>query len=361
MKRNDTNVFKKSRNEFFDVTLIYFILMVSFVAVRILSRLGAFNFLGSFNSTITSILIQVLIMFLLPIFLYKKLRKKTLKQVFSDFRFRKLNFKAVLISIGIGVLVFVLNIAVSSFFSLLISLLGYENLGTSAETDYSIIAFLIALATTAVLPGFCEEIASRGMLLKGFGNLGWKKIILISGLLFGLMHLNIEQFFYATLIGWFLAFVCLASGNIIPGMIIHFMNNGLGTYMTYGSHNGWPFSDALTSLTNLMTTSSYLVTMLVIFLVLVIASFSLVWLVYLLIKETTGTRMYELGQELKQSLKTEAQQAGIEKLNIDIPFQAMGFTDKQTYFPTLKEKMFLYSSIFLGVILTISTFIWGTL
>lgn len=358
---NKTKIFKNQRTEFFDVTLIYFILLTSFVGIRILSRVGAFNFLGDFDSAFLSILIQVVIMFLLPVFLYKKLRKKTLKQVFSDFRFKKLSFKGVLISIGIGVLVFILNIAISSFFSLIISLLGYENLGTSTQTDYSALAFIAALITTALLPGFCEEIASRGMLLRGFKDIGWKKMILISGLLFGLMHLNVEQFFYATIIGWLLAFVCLVSGNIIPGMIIHFMNNGLGIYMTYGSHNGWPLSDLLNSLTNSMATSSYFSTMLIIFLVLIIASFTLVWLIYLLIKETTGTRMYELGKDLKQSVKTEAEQAGIEKLSIDIPFQALGFNVNQTYFPTLKEKLFLYSSIFLGVILTISTFIWGTL
>ena len=359
MENNKAKIFNNSRTEFFDVSLIYFILLTSFVGVRILSRIGAFNFLGDFDSVFLSILIQVFIMFLLPVFLYKKLRKKTFKQVFSDFRFKKLSFKAVLISIGIGVLVFILNIAVSSFFSLIISLLGYENLGTSTQIDYSIFAFITALITTAILPGFCEEIASRGMLLRGFKDIGWKKMILISGLLFGLMHLNIEQFFYATIIGWLLAFICLVSGNIIPGMIIHFMNNGLGTYLVYGSHNGWPLSDLLNSLTN--STSSYISTMLIIFLVLIVASFTLVWLIYLLIKETTGTRMNELGKDLKQSIKTEAEQAGIDKLSIDIPFQALGFTVNQTYFPTLKEKLFLYSSIFLGIILTISTFIWGTL
>lgn len=361
MKNNSTNVFKNPRSEFFDVTLIYFILMVAFVFIRILSRLGAFDFLGDYASSIISIIIQIFIMFLLPVFLFKIFRNKTIKQVFKDFSFKKLNFKSVIICIAIGVLVFVLNIAVSSFFSVILSLFGYENLGSSAEADYSIIAFIIAIVTTAILPGFCEEIASRGMLLKGFNKLGWKKMILISGLLFGLMHLNIEQFFYATIIGWFLAFICISSGNIIPGMIIHFMNNALGTYMAYGSHNGWPLSDFLTTMSNSIASSSYISTILIIFIVLLIASFSLMWLVYLLIKETTGVRMYELGQELKQSIKTEAEEAGIGKLNIDIPFQALGFTAKQTYFPALKSKMFLYSSIFLGVIITASTFVWGVI
>jgi len=355
------NLYKTPRNEFCDVTFIYLILMVSFVGVRIISRMGLLNFLGEYESIFLSLLIQVVIMFLLPVFLYKKLQGKTLKNVFSDFRFKKINYKGVFLSIGIGLIVFILNIAISSFFNLIITLFGYENIGTPSIDDYSISAFILALFVTAVLPGFCEEVASRGMLLKGFNKLGWKKMILISGLLFGLMHLNIEQFFYATIIGWFLAFICLTTGNIIPGMIIHFMNNGLSVYMTYGSHNGWPLTDFITTLSESASSSSYLSMILAIFLALVIASFLLVWLVYLLIKETTGMKMYELGQDLKKSIKIEAENSGMENLIIDIPFQALGFTIKQAYFPSLREKIFLYASIFLGTILTVSTFIWGVL
>ncbi|MDD2445299.1 MAG: type II CAAX endopeptidase family protein [Clostridia bacterium] len=361
MENQIKNLYKKPRNEFYDVTFIYLILMVSFVVIRIISRMGLLNFLGDYESSFLSLLIQVVIMFLLPVFLYKKLQGKTLRNVFSDFRFKKINYKGVLLSIGIGVIVFILNIAISSFFNLIITLFGYENIGSPSIADYSISAFILALFVTAILPGFCEEIASRGMLLKGFNKLGWKKMILISGLLFGLMHLNIEQFFYATIIGWFLAFICLTTGNIIPGMIIHFMNNGLSVYITYGSHNGWPLTDLITNLSNSASSSSYLTTILVIFLALVIASFLLVWLVYLLIKETTGVRMYELGQDLQKSIKAEAEKAGVENLSIDIPFQALGFSVNQSYFPQLKEKIFLYGSIFLGTILTVSTFIWGVL
>lgn len=353
---------KKERNVFFDVTFIYLILMVAFVGVRILSRLGAFDFLGDSSSLFLTLLIQIVIMFFLPVFLYKKLRKKSTKEVFKDFRFKKINYKAVFLAIGIGILVFILNIAISSFFNLIITLIGYESIGSTATTgDYSVIAFMLAIITTALLPGFCEEVASRGMLLKGFNKLGWKKIILISGLLFGLMHLNIEQFFYATIIGWFLAFVCLSTGSIFPGMIIHFMNNGLSVYLTYASHNGWPLGDALTTLTSSLASSSYFSSIMIIFFVLVIASFILAWLVFLLIKETTGVRMYELGRELRQSLQPDAEKAGIDKLRIDIPFQALGFSVSQVYHPMLSEKIFLSATIFLGVLITVSTFIWGVL
>lgn len=352
---------KKSHTEFFDTTLIYFILMVLFVGIRILADNNLLNFFGDYSSYVFTVLIQIGIMLFLPIFLYCKLRKKTLKETLKDFRFGKISIKAVGIAVCIGVLVYILNIAVSSFFSLLITLLGYENLATSGTMDYSLLAFFIAILTTAILPGFCEEVASRGLLLRGFKNLGIKKAILISGLLFGLMHLNVEQFFYATIIGWFLAFVCLTTGNIIPGIIIHFMNNGISTYMGYASHNGWPLGDILEPLQTVATSGNYLSTMLVIFLILITAVFLLIWLTYLLIKFTTLEKIKKLGEDLNQTLTSEDKTLRINTLKIEIPFDALGFSIKQKYFPPLKQKVFLFSTIFLGCVVLINTFIWGVL
>ena len=360
MFKNQTTI-KKPRTEFFDATFIYFILLVSFVLIRILASANLLNFLGDFASYAFTILIQLGIMLFLPIFLYCKLRKKTLKETLKDFRFAKINLKAIGIAVCIGVLVYILNIAVSSFFSLLISLFGYENIGSTSTMDYSILAFFLALLTTALLPGFCEEIASRGLLLRGFKNLGMKKAILLSGLFFGLMHLNVDQFFYATIIGWFLAFICLTTGNIIPGMIIHFMNNGISTYMAYATHNGWPLGNILDPLQNVASSGNYISTMLVIFLILITAVFLLIWLTYLLVKFTTLEKIKKLGEDLNQTLTSEDKTLKINTLKIEIPFDALGFSLKQKYYPPLRQKIFQYSTIFLGVIILISTFIWGVL
>lgn len=359
--------FKPQRSVFFDVTLIYFILMIAFVGIRILSSTNLFDFLSSQQSNIVfTLLIQIVIMFLLPLFLYKFLRKKSFKEVFKDFRFKKIGFKAVLLAIGIGVLVYILNIAISSFFALIISLLGYESISFGGTLgDYSVGAFIIALVTTALLPGFCEEIATRGMLLKGFENLGIKKMIFFSGLLFGLMHLNIEQFFYATIIGWFLAFLCVMTGNIIPGMIIHFMNNGLSTYVSYGSVNGWPLSDFITNLTSQTSSMDYLSALLIIFVALISASFLLLWFVYLLIHETAGNRLKKITTDLAKSMISETpskpEMQTINYIDVNIPSNILGFSAKQIYFPKLKEKIFLYSTFFLGGVITLFSFIWGVL
>jgi hypothetical protein len=47
------------------------------------------------------------------------------------------------------------------------------------------------------------------------------------------MHLNVEQFFYATIMGWFICIAVLSSRSVWVGVIIHFTNNAISTYLSY--------------------------------------------------------------------------------------------------------------------------------
>jgi membrane protease YdiL (CAAX protease family) len=88
----------------------------------------------------------------------------------------------------------------------------------------------------------CEEIAHRGMLFNGLSSLGTKNAIIYSSILFGLMHLNISQFFYAAIIGAILAVLTIASGSIIPAMIVHFLNNFINVVISYVDAKYYPDS-----------------------------------------------------------------------------------------------------------------------
>ena len=45
----------------------------------------------------------------------------------------------------------------------------------------------------AVLPAIGEEFLHRGIVLQGIKHMGFKKAIVLSSLLFGLVHFNIQQ------------------------------------------------------------------------------------------------------------------------------------------------------------------------
>jgi sodium transport system permease protein len=112
----------------------------------------------------------------------------------------------------------------------------------------------VAFLLLAFVPAVTEEVAFRGFILSGLRN-GQKTstAILTSALLFGFLHVLISlfsQFFTATLLGLLLGLIAVRSRSLLPGVIFHFINNGLGVlfaFWTAGVPEGrstWIFSDA---------------------------------------------------------------------------------------------------------------------
>ena len=59
---------------------------------------------------------------------------------------------------------------------------------------------------------------------RGAGPLVWCAI-LISALLFGAVHGNVQQFVHATLIGLLLGWMYYRTNSIVPGIVFHWINN----------------------------------------------------------------------------------------------------------------------------------------
>lgn len=354
------NIFKKEKSPFFSATFTYLILMVVFVGIRIFASFNLLSFLGDYADLVYSLIIQVGVIFGLSLVLYKGFSRKKVKDIFKEFKFEKISVKAILICFGLGILIIFLNIAFNSIYDLILRIFGYAP-ASSAISSYTLSAFLIAIFASAVLPAFCEEFANRGMLLSGLKELGLKKAIIISGLIFGLMHLNIGQFGYAFLIGMFFAFVFFATGSIWPSIIIHFMNNAVSEYLTFARVNDLPLGNFYNQIQSLIQGGGYIPTILVIYLVLLTIIFLFAWLTYLLIKETRGKKLMKIGDDLAETLADQPEEYRPSMLKIDIPISALGFSVKQTYFPTLKARIPLYTTMLLGTVITIMTLIWNTL
>ena len=357
---NQANIFAKKAHPFFNSTVTYLCILLAFVALRIFAQFNPLSFLGDFQDLAYSLLIQVGIIFGLTLVIYKTLSGHTVKQIFVKFRFKKISVKAVFLCIGIGCCLIVLNTAFNSIYSLILSIFGYAP-ATSTITSYSLPAFLIAIFASAVLPAFCEEFANRGMLLNGLKRLGAKKAILISALLFALMHLNIGQFGYAFLIGVFLGFLCLATGSIWPGIIIHFLNNGIVEYLTFARVNDLPLGNYYETVASL-SQGDFLSSIFLIFIILFAVLFLFAWLTYLLIKETRTKHLKNITGEIVENISG----SGVPPdgpIKISVPLTLLGYNvfAKQSCFPTKKAKIPLYCTIFLGTVITIMTLIWNTL
>lgn len=89
----------------------------------------------------------------------------------------------------------------------------------------------LQLVLMALLPAIVEEFIFRGVF---YGNYRKYNIILaaaLSGLFFGIAHLNINQFAYAFVIGFAFCLMAEYSGNIIIPMIAHFAVNANTVFM----------------------------------------------------------------------------------------------------------------------------------
>ncbi|MEL7001850.1 MAG: type II CAAX endopeptidase family protein [Bacteroidota bacterium] len=81
--------------------------------------------------------------------------------------------------------------------------------------------------TVAVAAPILEELIFRGVILNGLlKNYSPLKAIMISSLLFGLLHLNPWQFIAAFNLGVLAGWVFYRTGSIIPAIAVHFVNNG---------------------------------------------------------------------------------------------------------------------------------------
>lgn len=91
----------------------------------------------------------------------------------------------------------------------------------------------LGIISISLLGPILEELLFRGaitkVLLERFSPL---KAILISGLIFGVFHLNPAQVVGASFIGFLLAWIYYRTRSLIPCILIHIINNSLSVYLS---------------------------------------------------------------------------------------------------------------------------------
>ncbi|MCH8251682.1 MAG: CPBP family intramembrane metalloprotease [Planctomycetes bacterium] len=87
----------------------------------------------------------------------------------------------------------------------------------------------MAFLAIAIVPAVCEELFFRGLLLGSLcGATGKWTAIIVSACVFGVFHFFLAKFLVTAVLGVVLAYLCVRSRSILPGMIAHVLNNGLG-------------------------------------------------------------------------------------------------------------------------------------
>lgn len=82
------------------------------------------------------------------------------------------------------------------------------------------------LLVIAVIPAVFEEFCFRGVLYGGWRENGPLAAAVVCGITFGLMHRNLNQFFYAAVLGFVFSVIVEATGSVFASMAVHFFING---------------------------------------------------------------------------------------------------------------------------------------
>lgn len=95
----------------------------------------------------------------------------------------------------------------------------------TSASQISLVGFLVSIASTAVMPALAEEFALRGVVMQPLRKFGDKFAVVISALVFSIIHGNFEQIPFAFVVGLALGYVVIRTDSIWAGVLLHFLNN----------------------------------------------------------------------------------------------------------------------------------------
>ena len=104
---------------------------------------------------------------------------------------------------------------------------GMEDMAVTNVKD-----FLFMTLFVAIIPAILEEIAIRGVLLQPLRRFGDGFAIVVSAVIFSLLHGNMVQIPYTVIAGIYFGYVMVATGSLWPSIILHFLNNFYSVMIT---------------------------------------------------------------------------------------------------------------------------------
>lgn len=208
--------------------IVFLIFVLAFITYQLLGSVlfGAEVFT---DNIYPMLLINELILILGPVLVYTAIKKVSLKETF---RFNKP---------GLLPAVLILFISVPAYFvaamlnNVLVYFLQFAGKIPAQPIPIpgNISELLIGLLIIAVLPGVCEEMMHRGLLLRAYEKRGSYKAVVITSIFFGLFHFDITNLLGPIFLGLIIGYYVVRTNSIFAGMLAHFLNNAIAELLQY--------------------------------------------------------------------------------------------------------------------------------
>ena len=191
------------------------VLFISYILLSILA--GAVIGVMDINMPLWGSYLLSQAIVLLPALVYVAVHKIN---IIACMPYRKLRISDGLLSLLIGYTLIPLMLFINS-----VSGLFSTNYVQGSVQELVAYPFWLQLLIIAVLPACVEEFVFRGLIYHSYRKNGILGAAVLSGLVFGLMHLNINQLSYAAVMGIIFALLVEATGSMYSSMLAHFAAN----------------------------------------------------------------------------------------------------------------------------------------
>lgn len=155
--------------------------------------------------------------------------------VSSVVRLNKIKAKEAFLVVGMAVFGYGVVIFINYIWMWIISHIGapipQPTPPVSTEGQY-----IAGLMCIAVMPALVEEFLFRGVILRGYETMGRKVGVIMSGLLFALLHMSLASLPAIIFLGIMISYIVQRSDSILSGMIYHFTNNAIAVTLVYASN-----------------------------------------------------------------------------------------------------------------------------
>ena len=217
----------------------------------------------------------------------------------------KMNGKTDILSILLAVAIsFVCLFCFTGLTNTFVSVL--YKLGYSSDASISVpnaFVYVVYIFLICICPAFFEDLLFRGCVLSGLRGLGDKKAVILSALIFMLMHGGPDQTIHQFVIGIVLGAAFIASNSVWIPVIIHFVNNFVALTAAFITRN-LPVAEV-----EILTWGQ-------IFLQFAYAIISAIVGVYLVYFCVIGLKELRLKRE-RESVKTEENEIGTETESLE--------------------------------------------
>lgn len=200
--------------------IVFQIILINILKVTNPQYLTDINFLSILSSICNYVLP-------FPIFYWLMKKLKTTKIEKTN-----VSIKTFLIYIGITLTLMWIGNLIGLIITTLLSGAIQNEIANPVQELINSADIWINLILISIIAPICEEIIFRKILIDRTIKYGAKVSIVLSALIFAFFHGNLNQFFYAMLMGGFFAYVYIKTGKITYTIILHIIVNLMGSVVS---------------------------------------------------------------------------------------------------------------------------------